>query len=429
MENTIRPRFDDILSRHFERLIGTRQGIGGMPLNLATIGCIVLLGGRENEIENSSSDAAERHTRDTLLQEAKELGIGSADFLESALQDMIQKGYYEVDTEDRFLSRQPTITMTRLLDRIFPRMRGINLLAFIGQTIEEAVTGRTDVEAAVSRFDQTLQHHGVPFFKEKSVHTVTTSTDQQNVHRNREQILSKLYNADKISQQPARPSLRVLSGGSIPGHAEIKEIFPSNKNRSDMNIKKEEPVVEDVFNKTDCKFPEEEQINTTEFERSCACPEETTLLNRQEPQQVFQDEKTNNGKPELLPEMEENALLIAYRCQENTIITDDTIAEKIAAFESNLALTCPICRISTLNEQTTAAGKVYYTCPSEGCNFISWGKPHHIECRRCKNPFLVEVTDATGKTILKCPRATCQYHQDLNPTRKLVRKRLVRRRK
>ncbi len=429
MENTIWPRFDEILSRHFDRLIGTRQGIGGMPLNLATIGCIVLLGGRENEIENSSSEETERHTRNTLLQEAKELGIGSADFLESALQDMVQKGYYEVDTEDRFLSRQPTITMTRLLDRIFPRMRGINLLAFIGQTIEEAVTGRTDIEAAVSRLDQTLQHHGVPFFKEKSVHTVTTSTDQQNVHRNREEILSKLYNTDKISQQPARASLKVLSCGSIPGHAEIKEIFPTNKSLSDRNIKKEEPIVEDVFNKTDCKLPEEGQTNTVEAERICACSEETTLLNRREIQQVFQNEKANNRKPELPPEMEENALMIADRCQENTILTDDAIAEKIAAFESNLALTCPICRVSTLHEQTTAAGKVYYTCPSEGCNFISWGKPHHIECRRCKNPFLVEVTDTTGNTILKCPRATCQYHQDLNPTRKLVRKRLVRRRK
>jgi ssDNA-binding Zn-finger/Zn-ribbon topoisomerase 1 len=399
-----------------------------MPLNLATIGCIVLLGGRENEIENSSSDESERHTRDTLLQEAKELGIGSADFLESALQDMIEKGYYEVDTEDRFLSRQPTITMTRLLDRIFPRMRGINLLAFIGQTIEEAVTGRTDIEAAISRFDQTLQHHGVPFSKEKSVHTVTTSTDQQNVHRNREQILSKLYNVDKTSQQHTRPSLRVLSRGSMPGHAEIKEVFPKKKSSSDRRAQKQEPFVEDVFNTTECKFPEEGKINTTEEERICARSEETALLNRQEIQQVFQDEKANNGRPELLPEMEENTLLIADTCQDNTIVTDDTIADKIATFESDLALICPICHESTLNEQTTAAGKVYYTCPSESCNFISWGKPHHIECRRCKNPFLVEVTDATGKTILKCPRATCQHRQDLNPTRKLVRKRLVRRR-
>ena len=111
--------------------------------------------------------------------------------------------------------------------------------------------------------------------------------------------------------------------------------------------------------------------------------------------------------------------------QEEGPIDDDAVADKIAAFEKDLSFTCPICKTNVLTEQSTGAGKKYYTCPSGSCNFISWGKPHHVECRRCKNPFLIEASDASGEIILKCPRATCQHRQSLNPKLvKVVRKRV-----
>ena len=113
---------------------------------------------------------------------------------------------------------------------------------------------------------------------------------------------------------------------------------------------------------------------------------------------------------------------------------DEEIAARIAAFEKELALVCPLCKTSALKEQTTSAGKIFYTCTSGQCNFISWGRPHQIPCPRCKNSFMVEVSDADGQVFLKCPRATCQHRQPLvaapaapATVRKVVRKRLVRR--
>lgn len=437
MKNTIRASFDEVLYRHFERLIGTRQGIGGMPLNLATIGCIVLLGGRESEIRDSLSDAPARLTHDTLLREAADLGIGPDDSLESALENMIQKGYCEADSENRFFSRPPIITMTRLLDLIFPKMTGINFLAFIGQTMEEAVSGRTDIEAATSRLDQTLHRYGVPFSKDKSPYpgaaplagsTVKSDTAKHNAHINREHLRAELYNRNKTSQ-PARPSFRVLSGGITPVNSEIKEIIPVEISSSASISHTDGHTNEEVFGGNDSRLPDEALKNTGGAEIMRACAGEMSLINGQKDQELSQNLVTDNEHTPLLPEKNECAPLSEETCGEDTIVSDDAIANRIAAFESDLALKCPICDVCTLKEQITAAGKAYYTCPSERCNFISWGKPHHIECRRCKNPFLVEVTDATGKTILKCPRATCQHRQDCNPSRKLVRKRLVRRRK
>ena len=130
--------------------------------------------------------------------------------------------------------------------------------------------------------------------------------------------------------------------------------------------------------------------------------------------------------PETKPAESDSAA--ASNIEEDVPVNDDEIAGKIAAFEKELALVCPIYKVNVLTEEKTAAGKIFYTCISEKCNFISWGKPYHIECGRYKNPFLVEVPDSAGQLILKCPRATCQYRQALTPGAvKMVRKRIVRR--
>ena len=199
MKEILRSQFDEIIGRNFERLTGTKQGIGGLPLNIATIGCFILLGGREIEIENSPTDAAERYTRETFLNEAADLGVEADEYLEAGLRDMIQRRYFEVDSDGRIIAQESTMAMTRVLDRIFPKMKGINLLAYIGQTIEEAITGRTDMEAATSRFDQTLKYQGVPISPQKSPDaSLSTGIDlipQECEHRSRR----KPYSPDKIS--------------------------------------------------------------------------------------------------------------------------------------------------------------------------------------------------------------------------------------
>ena len=165
-------------------------------------------------------------------------------------------------------------------------------------------------------------------------------------------------------------------------------------------------------------------------EHRVAALEGSASETEQNVQSVPCDGALDNGKVIFVTEDKEDSQPIDERAGDEIITTDDIIADRISAFEKDLSLTCPICKVTALKEQTTSTGKIFYNCSDENCNFISWGKPHHIECGRCKNPFLIEVTDISGETILKCPRATCQHRQNLSPKRvKVVRKRLVRRRK
>jgi hypothetical protein len=449
MKDILRSQFDEIIGRNFERLTGTRQGIGGLPLNIATIGCFILLGGREIEIENSPTDAAERYTRETFLHEAAGLGVEPDEYLETGLRDMIKRGYFEVDSEGRIIAQESTMAMTRVLDRIFPKMTGINLLAYIGQTVEEAMTGRTDMESATSRFDQTLKHQGLPFSAQKSpnaslsMNIDATPTEQEN-RMSREEILAELYSRAKTPEPDlsanTRPN-RILAGGGVLRSVNRDDILPKEENPPDIlgdtDAEGREAQVETVGSVADAPAPsvntrdmgDEIEIKSTAEELGVSGVEEAAAEIEQRTPAIPRDSSPNDERAELIQGKEEDES-VDDGGQEEGPIDDDAIADKIAAFEKDLSFTCPICKTNLLKEQSTATGKKYYTCPSSSCNFISWGKPHHVECRRCKNPFLIEVADASGEIILKCPRATCQHRQGLNPKLvKVVRKRVVRRKR
>lgn len=127
----VRSLFDQTLGQHIERLLGAKYGIGALPMNLATISCLILLAERETEIDSLASNPSERYTYETLLKELAEISLDSYEDLEMAFQDMIQKGYIDVDNDGRFSARNPTISMVQLLDDAFPKMPGMNLIAYL----------------------------------------------------------------------------------------------------------------------------------------------------------------------------------------------------------------------------------------------------------------------------------------------------------
>jgi hypothetical protein len=56
---------------------------------------------------------------------------------------------------------KPMISMAQLFDRIFPNMPGLNLVAYLGQMIDEVTAGRKSQEDACKQFHQMLDIQGV----------------------------------------------------------------------------------------------------------------------------------------------------------------------------------------------------------------------------------------------------------------------------
>ena len=169
MTHETRMQLDEILGRHIERLLGTKYGIGALTLNLAAISCMVLLNERESEIESFSAVTSDRYTRETLLKELTEIGLDLDENLRDTIQDMVYKDYIEIDDAGIFIPKKASSSMAALLELAFPKMPGMNLIAYFVQTMDEVQSGRKDLDNAISQFDQTLQMQGVPFKKQNTV--------------------------------------------------------------------------------------------------------------------------------------------------------------------------------------------------------------------------------------------------------------------
>jgi hypothetical protein len=407
MDKSIRLQFEQIFIKHYEQLTGTKQSVGGLDFTLENIICFILLGGRELAIEDVYGDVSERYSLEQFLVDAAEAGVEADEHLQETLKELTVKKFIHEQPDGKFYSYQATRDTARMFNRIYPKMQGLNLLAYIGQTVQEAQSGRTDISSAVSRFDQTLAMQGVPLPKPK-IPVITLQPPPASAVKKEEEPqptnrrIFRDYVVTDTSPKPKTEPLRPAA--EVPRMPEGAERRQEDAVRVTAEIAPQSAPVD-----KEPPLSEASKVSTTEKKPVAVEPASALDQSARSAQEIEQPQS---------PEKEDT-------------VDDDEIAARVAAFEKDLALVCPICKTNVLTEKQTAAGKVFYSCTAGNCNFISWGRPHHIACPRCKNPFLVEVTDSAGQLILKCPRATCQYRQALTPAAgagvKVVRKRLVRR--
>lgn len=471
MQDRIREQFDETLAGHFERLIGTREGILGLPLNLATISCFVLLAEREHEIGNASSETPDRYTIETLFSEAAGIGMRSGDVLDTSLRTLRDKGYVDDAGNGRLIACKPALSMARLMNLVFPKMAGIGFLAYAGQALDEAVTERVDVASAIDRFSQTLMMHGVLPGKRKpeeaaarttdsvggtaarpgrSVSVQPGGTDRKRAGIGREALLQRLKKKVEADRPPSAASEQAAETPRIaPAAPVLKPHRRENAPPADLHSvsgeeglpaaieEKPVPAADPVPEEQSTQTSSEGAVDGTQDEVPPSVPDAVSGPEEMDeaPEAVSEIPPDTSGTegegvgisdggdidvlPSAVPEEREGGSAAGNE--------EEAVEKRVADFEKRLALTCPLCRERVLIEKTTPAGKMYYVCPDDACGFISWGKPHHIECPRCRNPFMVEAESASGEKILKCPRATCQHRRSLNPVRRVVRRKVVRR--
>jgi ssDNA-binding Zn-finger/Zn-ribbon topoisomerase 1 len=448
-KNKVLDIFDKILVKHLERLIGSSYLFSELTMNSAIISCLILLIEREKEMETFPSDSSTRYTFQTLISELEEMGFEANREVNIVVQDMIEKSYINVDDE-YFIPGEPATSMVKLLDRTFPGMPIMNLIAYFIQTMGEVNSGRKDLDSATSQFDQMLNMQGVPLNKEHPDSypaKVSDRSEDQRSQIKRSSILGRQKVDSRHKDSPVSPSApKVLSlaaydgklrkldfGKSFPKEDEIDKIIPDTDNHiesegpetrvkgvetkthvdiesKNMDTLSEAPSEQLAKTDRDMQSLTEEIADTKIPEDDSTSSIETTLqdnkpveLNKDQfiKKNIAKTKETMIDEPDTTPE------------KNNSLKIVDSIESQIAAFEEDLALECPLCKQSKVQAEETAMGKIFYRCLSKNCNFISWGKPYHIFCPQCNNPFLVETSDKAGKTILKCPRSTCRYRQNL----------------
>ena len=436
-ENKVLDMFDKVFARHLERLIGSSYGIGALSMNSASISCLILLMERENEIESFPSDPSARYTLKTLISELEEMGFGPGLDMNIVVQDLIEKNYINVDDDERFIPEKPATSMVKLLDRTFPGMPGMNIVAYFIQTMDEVKSERKDLDSAISQFDQILHMQGVPLYKkqpdpepakvsdrplDRKTHIEKSDTPLKDDLKvslkegsKKPNILGRQKDDGWLKDSRVSPSAsKVLSSAAYEG--KIRKLdFGKPLSKED----KADKIIPDADDHIESEEPETRVIGVetkphheSEIDDSTSSIE--TTLHDMEPTGQNEESEVDSTLKKIaeVNEVIKNEPDTSSE-KDDSHRSDDSIEKRIAAFEEDLALECPVCRQAKVQAEETTMGISFYKCLTKNCNFISWGKPYHILCSQCNNPFLVETSDRTGKTILKCPRSTCRYRQNL----------------
>ncbi|NLA73890.1 MAG: hypothetical protein GX846_00145 [Deltaproteobacteria bacterium] len=377
--------FNDILGVHIERLLGTRYGIDELELNIFSISCVVLLATRETEIETFPALPPPRYTESSLIEELAEMSIEPDKEIRNVIEEMLKKNYLKI-TDERMFCNKPMISMAQLFDRIFPNMPGLNLVAYLGQMIDEVTAGRKLQAEASTQFHQMLKIQGVP-----------------------------------VNEAAAKPTKKRFS------HLRIGDNTPVERVEKRPAVIPVKPV--DIFSqiKTD-KVIKPVQIFMGAQQVRPEAPTQTATQDQPahsgssmvESSETEVSRETDREMPDIMPPQNINGFEpdtsddkdIQYIASEGFEPLDDReIEDRILEFEAQLGLKCPLCGTGSIKTSETAKKKTYYHCSNSECSFISWGKPYYIECPKCASNFLIEVTDSSGKSFLKCPKATCTHWQ------------------
>ena len=376
------------------------------------------------------------------------------------LQQMLDNNYLRMMPDGSFRCAENTVKLVGVMNRAFPTMKGIQLSAYLAQTIEEAVSGRKPLAFALQQFDQTMMMRGEVLVKmAMPVATQKRGISSRSVIRLPEEgepakvldsgggvapvqaekgarhlVPEPPSEADPAVQPPPESSIAAAvvpapaaegatqavqagegdsaSGGSETEEIEREEAGPGKEEDQEPLALDEPEAAEQVAS------PELAAATEKMFAEAATFTDEPTppaagagISPVVEPGPAAEPVKAcpGCGRPLLL---KEDRFGKYWYCSGHPECRHSESYEK----DGGPGLLCPVCRIGTVVTKHTPTGKIFYVCPEQDCEFMAWSRPHAIPCQVCDSPFLVEKKNLDGRVSLRCPRAGCTFTRPLSGT-------------
>lgn len=432
-------QLDSILEKHFRNLDQINALDEKLSLNLASVASLHLI--VEKEFEISEAEETDRYNRKSFISDLTELGLEIDDDMINTFEKLHEKGYMKINPEGKYSAEPVAIMMVENLNKMFPGMPGMNLVAYYIQTLDEIVSGRKELEKGINQFDQALESRGraLSFVYLKTEKKTAKQQAEDRVKmaeelkesRKASEELKKIYGS-KLSElrksvinRVAEPSVltkRAMDSTEI----NVKEISPQKIKEAKEKAERERQETERVERErleqeqAELRRLEAERLEAERFEQEKIEVEKKKaeeekmelerLENERKEQERLEGERLENERKE--EERLAAERLDAERIERERVEKELAIEAQIAAFEQEMASPCPICSVGKIIPDKAAADKSFFKCSSEGCKFISWTKPYNFLCPVCRNPFLTEYPLPAGGLGLKCPRASCSYSQE-----------------
>lgn len=413
--------------------------------------------------EQTSGVDQEFYTFDTLLDDLLDFSIQGEPPIIAMLQDMLDKGYLSIDAQGCLHCGPNSTKVSSTINRAFPGMMGINLTAYVEQTVSEVTIGRKPLDFAMTQFEQNFIMHGNPLVKVVIPKSVPRRIKRsKNIIKSSGPVASEPVLRDIAAPVVAPPSVvadiaeEIMAGQEedqvIPpdvveeeyiGNKEPQEVIAAEKEEETPEIEiSDEPVeqaveeiaegeeqqVEPDYGLIDEAEGAEEvgghsdEVEQEVFEKSAPMEE---LETAQEHIRATIPSAESTGVPADIETVQPDKM--CPDCGRPLLLKHDRFGEYWACSgypacrhseshgtdEEKLELLCPLCTKEAVTIKRTPTGKKLYVCPGRECEFMAWSLPHAIACPSCGSPFLVEKKGAGGRNVLRCPRAGCSFQQPL----------------
>jgi len=344
------------------------------------------------------------------------------------LQQMLDNDYLRLMPDGSFRCAENTLKLVSVMNRAFPTMKGIQLSAYLAQTIEETVSGRKPLTFALQQFEQTMMMRGEVLVK--MVMPVTAQRrgiSSRNVIRRSEEGTPVKVQAEKLARDVSVLESPVVAGaGTQPPPESSSEAFA-------VPTLAVEPATDEAT----------QLLPAEEAQYSLALDEATTAAQLESPElaaateemfaeaaasEISDDESgsatmgpgfsaTREASPavaapvRMCPDCGRMLLLKEDRFGKYWYCSGHPECRHSESYgkDGGEGLLCPVCRVGSVVTKHTPTGKVFYVCPEQDCAFMAWSKPHAIPCQVCDSPFLVEKKGPSGLVSLRCPKAGCTY--------------------
>lgn len=374
------------------------------------------------------------------------------------IQEMIDAGYVNLTKEGYLRPGEKNTQVDTILKRTFPRMQGINLSAYIEQTIAEVISGRKGLDFALKQFDQTLMMHGKSMVKAKVPvqlrprKRISRSIIKQPGDEALSEAAAPESAVEQREQEPEAPEIRdkeqgnlppeELEGGVlIPADEKADEVKPTSRQIDSQDVTAGFESAEESSETTE---PDSAVVEETPQPTSPPAPGIQADLEDGSPppdagwsdelQKIFAQAMEAGAEAVVQPEagtadeeiIDTGQSKQCQVCGQPMLLKKDRFGKfwscstfpkcrHSEAYSDSDAqeMFCPLCKEGKIIKKRTPTGKSFYVCPETDCEFMAWSRPYYIPCQVCDSSYLVEKKALDGTIRLTCPRAGCDYSLSL----------------
>lgn len=400
----------------------------------------------------NEGQGAEPYTLETLLAALSDFSIAPEMGTIAMLDRAIKAGYASISKQGSLKAGENTAKVVAILNRAFPQMQGLNLAAYIEQTIAEAATARKELPFALKQFDQTLMLHGKILVKAKIPVKVQPRARTSSTIIKQAAATLAGPSATTEGQPSADPAANLQTQEATPPAPALgQETIAAERPGGDLPESPSSTHWHESGSRAGRAGEWSQEMTPAEDAPATERAREDASGSATPPEQVVSDAWADADLQKIFAEAvsgktvsSDDAKLAPSPAADGTPGPDRigaTAAElrpcpacgkplrlhqdhfgvfwqcsgfpgcrySEAQTQVDNRLVCPLCD-HVLARKQTPTGKSFYVCGNQECQFMSWSIPHYLPCGLCDSPYLVEKT-VHGIPQLRCPRAGCPYGQ------------------